>query len=218
MCGRYAAFADGDIAEMSAILAEVRGAFGDGVVSVGEICPTNTAPILLLEGNRLTPRPAVWGFPKWGGKGVVINARGETALRKPMFSKALLTRRCVVPSTGFYEWAHIRGANPQLSFFTDLPDGKPSPKAPKAKMLFNVPGEQMLYMAGMIDTITDASGKPKDVFCILTTKANHTMAQFHDRMPVVLSRNEREDWISSDAFMREAIARDGIDLGWQAVS
>lgn len=73
----------------------------------------------------------------------------------------------------------------------------------------------MLYMAGMIDTFTDIDGKANDAFVILTTAANASMTPFHDRMPVILSPDECEDWINSDTFMREVLAREGMELEWK---
>ena len=218
MCGRYTTLTDANTIEMNDIIAEINRKFGYGAISAGEIYPTNIAPVLTLEDNRLTPMPVMWGFPKWDKKGVIINARSETALSKPLFSKPLLMRRCVIPSTGFYEWGLRHDVEPQLSMFPNESEGKPSPKAPKIKLLFNAPGESMLYMAGMINTATDASGKPRDVFCILTTAAKHTITRFHDRMPVILSSHELDDWLSNDAFMREALTREGIDLIWQVAA
>ena len=96
-----------------------------------------------------------------------------------------------------------------------MPEIKPSTKDKKMKLLFNAPGEAMLYMAGMIGTFTDKDGNCRDAFCILTTAANAFMAPFYDRMPVILSASEREDWIRSETFMREVLAREGPDLEWR---
>jgi len=219
MCGRYTVFTDEDIPELNAIVSEVSNRFGPGAIKTGEIFPTNIAPILTMEGARLAPLPVFWGFQKWDGKGVLVNARSDTALnpdtawKRDNFNKPLLTRRCVIPSTGFYEWAFVSACDPQISLFAGE-KAKPPQKGPKIKLHFRRPGEPMLYMAGMISTFTDATGVAKDSFCILTADAKHSIARFHDRMPVILSPGECENWIISDVFMREVLARDGPDLEW----
>jgi putative SOS response-associated peptidase YedK len=119
-----------------------------------------------------------------------------------MFSKPLLTRRCVIPSTGFYEWALVTERE-QMSLF----DEAKTRSSKKIKLYFRLPDEPMLYMAGIRNTFADANGNPRDSFCILTTNAAHTIARFHERMPVILKKNECEDWIRSDAFMQEVLAR-----------
>lgn len=214
MCARYTVFTEDEIIEIRSIIAEVSRKFGDSAVATGEIRPTNIAPILTMDGGHLAPQPISWGFPKWDGKEVLINARSESALEKPMFSEALLTRRCVIPSTGFFEWANYVEPATQLSFFTD--ESKPSTKPQKIKLHFRRPNEQMLYMAGMIGRFKGADGLDKDAFIILTTAANESMSRFHDRMPVILAADEREDWISSDAFMRKVLSREGSALEWKA--
>lgn len=213
MCAHYTVFTEEEIIEIRAIINEISKKFGSGTVATSDVRPTNTAPVLTMDGNRLAPRPVSWGFPKWDGKGVVINARSESALEKPMFSKPLLTRRCVIPSTGFYEWASASVSEPQLSLLSV--ENKPSAKEPKTKLLFKRTGEPMLYMAGMINTFTDKDGNSKDAFVVLTTEANSSMSPFHDRMPVILSPDEREDWISNDTFMRVVLARECSELEWK---
>jgi len=223
MCGRYTVFTEAEIIEMNAIIAEVSRRFGSGAVKTGEIFPTNIAPILTMEDHRLAPRPVFWGFQKWNGKGVLVNARSDTALnpdtawKRDIFHKPLLTRRCVVPSTGFYEWAFVKAYEQQVSLFTDE-EAKPPPKSPKIKLHFRRPGTTMLYMAGILNTFKDANGAARDSFCILTTSAKHSIARFHERMPVILSPEECEDWITNNNFMREALARDGPDLEWNPAS
>ena len=214
MCGRYTIFTEDEIVEIRAIIQEMSRMYGDGAVNTGEIFPTNVAPILTLSKNRLAPSPVSWGFPRWDGKGVIINARCETALEKPTFSRPLLSRRCVIPSTGFYEWAYESTFAPQLSFFPG--ESVHSAKEPKVKLHFRRPGEPMLYMAGMVSTFTDNMGNTKDAFTILTTAANESMATFHDRMPVILAASECEEWISSEGFMREVLGRKGPELEWRA--
>jgi putative SOS response-associated peptidase YedK len=216
MCARYTVYSEDEIIEIRAIIDEVSRKFTHVAVDTGEIFPTCTAPILMMAGNQITPVPAAFGFPKpWGEKGVIVNAKSETALEKPMFSKSLLTRRCVVPSTGFYEWAaaSLFEEDQQTSFFQT--ETKPKVKEAKVKLHFNLPGEAMLYMAGMVSTVADGMGGMNDVFCILTTDAKHAIAQFHDRMPVILSADEREDWLNCEAFMREVLKREGAELEWK---
>ena len=67
---------------------------------------------------------------KWGYQlpsTLVINARAETALEKPLFRESVRSRRCLIPSTGFYEW-----------------DGQ------KRKYLFTLPGEGVTLYGGAV--------------------------------------------------------------------
>ena len=211
MCGRYTVFTDAEIAEMNAIIAEIGRLYGDSAVSAikrGEVYPTNTAPILSMEGSALSPRPSKWGFPKWDGKGVIINAKAETVQKLPTFSNTrnvyrsqppefvspIDERRCVIPSTGFYEWKHVDG------------------KSTKEKYLLRFPDSDMLYMAGIANVFQDAAGQPFETFCILTTAASRSVAEVHNRMPVILKPCELEMWLKDKSFMVEALARDGPEL------
>lgn len=114
------------------------------------------------------------------GKGVrgsaprlVINARSETAVEKPLFRDSFLWRRCVVPSTGFYEWG----------------DGKE-----KRKYHFRLPGGGALYMAGIWRPWEDGGQ-----FLILTAPANPSVAEIHHRMPVIIGRESFRDWFGGGA-------------------
>lgn len=98
MCGRYSLFDEREIADIDRIIREVEERFREKV-KTGEIYPTDRAPILLGQDGH--PEPAGWGYPHFSGKGVIINARAETAQEKRLFRDSLLARRCAVPSTGF---------------------------------------------------------------------------------------------------------------------
>ena len=107
MCGRY--FLDKDGEQSARLLNLLRALLESGhplaaQVHTGEIFPTQLAPVLLSDGGRAVVRPMRWGFPRGGGRGVVINSRSEKAGYTPMFQRAVRERRCLVPVSGFYEW------------------------------------------------------------------------------------------------------------------
>ncbi len=166
MCGRY--YVDDETSrEIRKILEQIDAKYENNNKKSGEIYPTNSAPILAAYSQAIEPELAVWGFPNYYNKGVLINARAETALEKKTFRESILNRRCVIPSNGFYEW-----------------DGN------KQKFLFKRNEEEVLYMAGIYNYYQDECR-----FVILTTAANKSMEETHNRMPIVLETDDVESWI-----------------------
>lgn len=168
MCGRYSLFEEQDNGEISRIIQEVSRRYPDREFRTGEIYPTNTAPVLISKHNSIAPDLAVWGFPKYQGKGVIINARAETAEEKKTFRDSLLFRRCAIPSTGFYEW-----------------------DTNKRKYLFRLQDERVLYMAGIYREYDETQR-----YVILTTAANDSMKAVHARMPIILPPDKMRMWMS----------------------
>ncbi|MGI6752885.1 MAG: SOS response-associated peptidase [Eubacteriales bacterium] len=165
MCGRYTANLDYD-EEIRSIYTATAVAFPGVKQNSGEIFPTNTVPVLRGVSGGIAPVPAVWGYPKYTGKGVIINARAETAADKYTFRDSLLSRRCVIPTTGYIEWS-----------------------ADKTKYRFNLPGQTLLYLAGFFKQFEDGSR-----FVILTTAPNESTKQVHNRMPVILPKDYITRW------------------------
>jgi len=197
MCGRYVAYTDAEYTEMSNIVRDVESKLsGTEQLKTGEIFPTNLAPVITPDGAV----PMAWGFPRWDGGGVVINARAETAAEKPMFRNALFTRRLVVPSTGFFEWKRVEG------------------KKQKDKYLIRLPDATMLYMAGLYTLFKQKDGREEAHFVILTTAANESMAALHDRMPVILGAEETGEWLSGGDRMGLILSRTGPALLLDKVS
>lgn len=174
MCGRYSLFTEEENQEIIRIVKNLDIRYPGNNIKQGEIFPTNTAPILCMEKEEIKPELSTWGFPRFGAKGVIINARSETADNRPMFKKSLHTRRCVIPSTGFYEW---------------------SQNGTKTKYRFSLPDDRVLYMAGIFNEF-----KGENRFVILTTGANNSIADVHNRMPVILPKTMSEEWIASEDF------------------
>jgi putative SOS response-associated peptidase YedK len=166
MCGRYN-FTLEESEEIMEILEKLNEKFQGNKIQTGEIFPTNLAPILIEEKEEVSPALSAWGFPKFDGKGVIINARSETAFEKKTFRDSLVNRRCIIPSTGFYEW-----------------------NSQKKKFLFNLEDSNTLYMAGLYSHYRDELR-----FVVLTTDANESMKEIHSRMPIIIPKAEIETWI-----------------------
>jgi len=107
---------------------------------------------------------------KWRSKSL-INARVETVQDKGMFKKAFRENKCLIPSTGFYEWKE---------------EGKTS----KTPYHIKPENKQVFSFAGFYNDRT---------FIILTKDSeNSKMKDIHDRTPVILSREEEEDYLDGE--------------------
>ena len=185
MCGRYTGYVE-ESDELKTIYDLVRAEYPEEELREGEIYPTNTVPLLGARNGTLLPFPAVWGFPGYRGKEVIINARAETAPQRLTFADSFRNRRCIVPTTGYFEWS-----------------------AEKRKYLFRQPEKKILYLAGLYTPCIDSMR-----FVVLTTAANESVAAVHHRMPVVLEEHELELWASNmtEAYKIMSIARPQLVL------
>ena len=188
MCGRYYIDDEEDIIEMREIIQEVNERFKDtpelAAMKTGEIFPTNIVPILTAEGSSKRAELMRWGYPRWDGSGIIINARAETAIDKPMFKKGIESKRCLIPTTGFFEWKHENG------------------KAKKDKYLLRFKDDPMLSLAGIYNTYKDKDGNPYNSFVILTTNANDSVKPIHNRMPVILTGDKKDIWLYEEQLSR----------------
>ena len=116
----------------------------------------------------LRTEPLLWGFPGFDKGKLLINARAESVKDRPTFADSFAERRCVLPAAGFYEW-----------------DKK------KEKVIFTLPDKPILYLAGIYRPYG-----PETRFVVLTREANASMEPVHDRMPLILSREEIGPWVS----------------------
>ena len=134
---------------------------------------------------------ADWGFvPHWaeGKEGVKaqINARGETVADKPFFRNAFKKNRCLVLANGFYEWLHAEQG--KVPYWIGLKSKEP------------------FAMAGLWSRVHDSSGRLHATFGIITTTANELVGRIHDRMPVILSEVDEEDWLNPQLGVDDAKA------------
>jgi putative SOS response-associated peptidase YedK len=112
-----------------------------------------------------------------------INARVETADSTPRFRDAWQENRCWIPANGFYEWLNdgIR-KQPYYLFPED---------------------NKLLYFAGLWFPGSEEGPLPQCV--LLTTAASESVQDIHSRMPVALSPDRLDDWLSAKLSKEEAL-------------
>lgn len=168
MCGRYQiVMEEAELREIIfSALTEADIDAGSYIVG-GEVFPTNILPVIANVNGQKRTKLYKWGFPQYKSSGVIINARSETIESKPMFSNRFIYSRCIVPSSGFYEWSKT-----------------------KQKYMFTLPDSNVVYMAGLWG---DFAGECS--YTIITTDANDSVKNVHERMPLVLERSDLDQWL-----------------------
>jgi putative SOS response-associated peptidase YedK len=144
------------------------------------IAPMQMAPVARegIKGRRADRLR--WGLiPSWARDekiaGQTLNARCETVAVKPAFRSAFKTRRCLVPSSGFYEWQTV------------AKEKRPFWLRPASGGLF--------AFAGLWDVWRNRDGLSLETFTILTTEANEVVRPYHERMPVVVAPSDFHLWL-----------------------
>lgn len=181
MCGRY--YLD------ESVIREIRQFLGNLDTKGKEwkardVYPSEQAVVLTSRNEEISAELMAWGFPRYQGKGLMINARAETANERPMFRESVQNRRCVVPAKHFYEWDRE-----------------------KNKVTFKSREGDALYMAGMFDHF-----QGEDRFVIITTEANESMRKVHDRMPLLLEESEVAGWLRNDKSTEEFLRKKPEEL------
>lgn len=180
MCGRYALYADKHTLER-----EFEIDIADEVLAKPDynVAPGSLRPVVLVQGtaDRVMGR-LQWGLVPSFVKDTadwkpLINARSETVNEKPSFRKAFQRRRCIVPANGFYEWKDF-GNGKKIPFFIRVLD------------------QDVFGLAGIYETHTSAGGETLHSFALLTTEANALMQPVHDRMPVILRKEDYNVWLN----------------------
>ena len=123
-----------------------------------------------------------WGLiPSWAKEPSIgnkmINAKSETIFEKPSFRNLIKKRRCLVISDGFYEWKPLIGKR-------------------KQPFRIGLNGGELFAFAGLWDTWLDKEhGELIPTFTMITTEANRLVSPIHNRMPVILKREDENRWL-----------------------
>jgi putative SOS response-associated peptidase YedK len=195
MCGRYVIISTPDA---------IRALFGHGeqpnFPPRYNVAPTQPIPMVrLLDGKRSFALMR-WGLlPTWvkdpKAFSLLINARGESASKKPAFRNAMRRCRCLIPTDGFYEWqASGEARAPKRPYFV------------RARRNANETAPPLAF-AGIWETWMGPNGEELDTAAIVTTSANQTLSAMHDRMPVFVPREAFDQWLDCERFDAKEAAR-----------
>ena len=187
MCGRYA---------LSAMIADIAEEFT--TVGVPErtlpvnwnIKPTEDIYIIKNIDNQRKIDVASWGLiAPWAKDGAAalrsqsqaINARSESVAEKPTFRSAFRKTRCLIPASGYYEWATELG-----SFKSKQP------------VYISRKDSHLLAFAGIFSSWVSPEGVVRNSAAIITCDAQGELAKIHNRMPVFLPRDDWDSWLNPE--------------------
>ena len=147
------------------------------------IAPNQEVPVVRDRGGGRTLDYMRWGLvPPWAKDAAIgqrmINARAETVMEKPSFRNAFRLRRCLIPADGFYEW-QVRAKGPKQPYRICREDGAP------------------FAFAGLWETWGDGGEDELFTCTIITTEANRTLGEIHQRMPVILGERNFSAWLDT---------------------
>ena len=193
MCGRYAQTAD-----MRELMEQfsVTGTSPESSLPLNwNIAPTN--PIYIVRANDQsgndTAREKALAVVSWGligpwltdfqearaSQSRAINARSESIHEKPTFRNAFRATRCLIPATGYYEWATALGKySPKQPFYISSRDNK------------------QLSIAGIWSSWRAPSGEVIETASIITQEAQGDLATIHSRMPVFMPQDRWDIWLN----------------------
>ena len=144
--------------------------------------PGQDIPVV-TDGQSRNVEMLRWGLvPDWAKDLSIgfrmINARSETLSEKTSFRDAFKQRRCLVLTDGFYEWqkpAKKGMANAPFRF--TLQDGKP------------------FAFAGLWEIWHSPKKEEVHSCTIITCQPNKLVEQIHNRMPVILDKENCWTWL-----------------------
>lgn len=188
MCGRYTLIRLADFTDM---FPWIRAA-ADAPPPRYNIAPTQTVAVVA---NQAHPHIDFfhWGLiPFWAKDASIgsrmINARSETLAEKPMFRTALKRRRCLIPTSGFYEWKKN-------------PDGKS-----KTPMYIRMKGGKPFAFAGLWERWNSPDGSEVRSCTIITCDPNAMVKEIHNRMPVIVPAEKYKQWLDPEELGAEQTA------------
>lgn len=148
------------------------------------IAPTQMVLSIIHDGKGLRLGELKWGLvPSWakdesmGSR--MINARSETLLDKPAYRLPFERKRCLIPADGFYEWQRTGSG--------------------KQPYRIKLKSRELFSMAGLYDIWVREDGSKVATCTVITTRPNALMEPIHDRMPVILRREDELRWVRRGA-------------------
>jgi len=184
MCGRFVSTAP---VEEIAEFFQARVTEETALEPSYNVAPTNDVYAVLSSDGVRRVEALHWGLvPFWAKEPSIgnkmINARAETLATKNAYRNAYKKKRCLIPATGFYEWAKVPGEKRKQPMFIHRVDG------------------QLIPFAGLWEVWRNPEDNDDELHSctIITGRPNETVATIHDRMPVMLPPAAWDTWLDPD--------------------
>lgn len=147
------------------------------------IPPGTLNPVVVNTSEGYKMGRFFWGLiPSWSKdesmKWKTINARAEGIETKASYRKPFKSQRCLIPATWYFEW-----------------DKSTNPKTP---YMIKLKSDEIFSFAGLYDIWKNSEGKDIYSFTIITTAPNKLQGRIHDRMPVILPKEDEKEWLNPD--------------------
>ena len=161
---------------------------GKSLYMSGDLYPSDIAPVLAPNkyGN-MAIFPMAWGFTHKATHKPLANCRVETAENKLLWRDSWYRRRCVIPASWYYEWGYPVYEDDSRSMIEHR-------NSKKVKFAIQTEGSDITYIAGLY-RYEEHDGMQIPMFSILTREAAGTVRDIHDRMPLILDKDNVLDWI-----------------------
>ena len=153
------------------------------------IYPKYLTPIVTADEGERSLVNASWGFltpnkskktGKWFKPAAWNNTRDDKIQKAPLWRSSFESRRCLIPGTAY---AEATGRNPATFHWFNVLDAEG----------FAFAGIWKHQKASVGDTAIDGT-----YFSMVTTEPNDLAAKYHNRMPVLLSPDYYEEWLTAD--------------------
>lgn len=154
------------------------------------VAPTQVMPVVTeTDDGKRHIEMMKWGIPRILGKDLVkelINTRADKAFGG-FWRKSVCNRRCLIPANGFYEWKGLAGN--------------------KTPFFIHPKNESLYAFAGIWDTWKSDDGHEIKTYSIMTTEPNKEMKSIHNRMPVMLHREDEASWLEPSNDSQDELER-----------
>lgn len=143
------------------------------------IAPTDLITTVKENNTQNSFEQLNWGIPLKIEKlnNLVINIRDDSIPTNGFFNKMFTSNRCLIPASGFFEWKKTGSSKVPYYIKTN---------------------QEIISFAGLYYKIKD------DLYsAIITTNPNDLVETLHDRMPVILSKEEEESWLDPESTHTE---------------
>jgi len=156
-----------------------------GVKKRYNILPAQQVPVILQRDGTRVMEVMRWGFVSQNAKDTnsifrykTFVARTEDIFKTVMWSRSISSRRCLVPTNGFYVWS--KSADAKVPYYIQVKD------------------RPLVALAGIYSSWTDGDGVESGMVSVITTRANADVSSVTQRLPIIIQPDKEDLWLNAD--------------------